>query len=216
MRQTTFTSSAYMAPLLDPTTLMQRVTKMVEALAPHADTFDTIAFSGYSGAVLGPMLAMRLDKNMLLVRKDTDSTHSSYLIEGTLHSRYIIADDLVCSGATAMRIQKSIFQKEAASAAPEDRSVCVGIIQAIPSQGSFPARAYLEFKQACEIFPNVEERRRIIFLPPPNKVLPPPGAYSAFAEDGTFKLACIPPGTSLDLGALMSVPNPEWTTTFTP
>jgi len=71
--------------------------------------FDTIAFSGYSGALIAPMLALATGKEMVLVRKQGEVRASSYDVEGYRDvKKYIIVDDFVCSGDTARRIHKGI------------------------------------------------------------------------------------------------------------
>lgn len=63
--------------------------------------FDTIAFRGMSGALTAPTLAMRLKKQMILVRKDGDDSHTYDRVEGNRASlRYIIVDDFVSTGKT--------------------------------------------------------------------------------------------------------------------
>ena len=71
--------------------------------------YDTLAFSGYSGALIAPMLALAVGKDMVLVRKKGDVRASSYDVEGYKNiKKYIIVDDFVCSGDTAKRIIKGV------------------------------------------------------------------------------------------------------------
>ena len=67
--------------------------------------FDTIVFSGMSGAIFAPVLALRLKKEIIMVRKESDkypTTHSEYRVEGYIKvQRYIIVDDFISSGASA-------------------------------------------------------------------------------------------------------------------
>lgn len=71
--------------------------------------YDTLAFSGYSGALIGPILALAMGKDMVLVRKPSDVRTSSYNVEGYRDiKKYIIVDDFVCSGDTAKRIIKGV------------------------------------------------------------------------------------------------------------
>jgi orotate phosphoribosyltransferase-like protein len=63
--------------------------------------FDTIAFRGISGALVAPIVAHKLKKEIALVRKPEEKTHSYCKYEGHLSiERYVIIDDLVCSGET--------------------------------------------------------------------------------------------------------------------
>jgi adenine/guanine phosphoribosyltransferase-like PRPP-binding protein len=107
--------SAYLDKPLTTEGLKKILNKSARMLRPHLDKFDTIAFRGLSGALVGPMLAMRLKKEMLAVRKGEDC-HTSRKVEGNFScERYIIVDDLVCSGGTVNTIRGWIddsFQRE--------------------------------------------------------------------------------------------------------
>lgn len=85
--------------LIDPRQLRERLDLAAEVLATIE--FDTIAFRGMSGTFLGPALAVRLGKQMILVRKDRDRDHTHYAVEGyTKASRYVIVDDFQATGST--------------------------------------------------------------------------------------------------------------------
>lgn len=128
-RHTTYRTSSYMRRYLDPHTLEKSVATIASFLEPYLDQFDTLAFRGHSGSILGTALALKLKKNMLLVRKDGEDSHSDYAVEGTLHSRYLIIDDLVASGRTVRKIQEMIFIAESNRQGynPAQASVCIGI-----------------------------------------------------------------------------------------
>lgn len=82
-----------------------------ETLEHREVEFDTIAFAGMSGALFAPFLAVAMNKELLLVRKVGDTTHSldtcEYAFRSTI-SRILIVDDFVCSGATILRIGAEI------------------------------------------------------------------------------------------------------------
>ena len=65
-----------------------------------------------SGAILAPMLAAALKKELIMVRKGADlakNGHSCQNVEGYAKvERYIIVDDLVSSGKTAQYIHQQI------------------------------------------------------------------------------------------------------------
>lgn len=70
---------------------------------------DAIAFRGMSGALIGPSIALRLNKSMILIRKDNDNSHSGMNAEGDPTARtYIIVDDFQSSGSTAKEIFKGV------------------------------------------------------------------------------------------------------------
>jgi len=96
-----------MTHLLRPKELRTRIDLAVRALQTH--TFDTIAFRGMSGAFLGPQIAAFLDKEMILVRKPHDDTHSFYNVEGFKGARrYIIVDDFISLGGTKRAIIEAV------------------------------------------------------------------------------------------------------------
>jgi adenine/guanine phosphoribosyltransferase-like PRPP-binding protein len=74
--------------------------------------FDSIAFRGMSGALIAPIVANRMNKELILVRKDTDSgsgSHADQLVEGNSGSkRYVILDDFISSGLTTKEIVSSV------------------------------------------------------------------------------------------------------------
>lgn len=72
--------------------------------------FDALAFTGMSGALIAPLVAMRMDKPLIMVRKRGEQSHAgSMYVEGDYNARrYIIIDDLVASGDTARRIVHEI------------------------------------------------------------------------------------------------------------
>jgi adenine/guanine phosphoribosyltransferase-like PRPP-binding protein len=95
-------------------TLQEKVKLAVEALKNHK--FDTIAFSGMSGAIVAPAIALAMNKALVLVRKLNDSTHSSHRIEGNCESkRYVIVDDFIETGRTRdyIKEQMSFFAPRA-------------------------------------------------------------------------------------------------------
>lgn len=87
--------------------------------------FDSIAFSGMSGAMFAPLLAHVLKKELVMVRKGADLPdrgHSAFVVEGyAAVKRYVIVDDLVSTGATVKYIHGHILQDFANDAK------CVGV-----------------------------------------------------------------------------------------
>lgn len=77
-------------------------------LRKHSRHFDAIAVSGYSAALVAPIIAHRMKKNLILVRKDSESRHSTYLVEGPVNQRYIIIDDIIDSGHTLKFIEERV------------------------------------------------------------------------------------------------------------
>lgn len=112
---------SHLASDLDPDKLRKRIALAGRALAGY--DFDSIAFRGVSGTILGAPIALLMNKEMVLVRKDGDDTHSGYRVEGNRNVlRYIIVDDFVSSGHTGREIVRKI---EAFAPGAE----CLGLLQ---------------------------------------------------------------------------------------
>jgi adenine/guanine phosphoribosyltransferase-like PRPP-binding protein len=113
-------TSAHMKKLLDPSKRQNTLQWLVDILKPYVDEFDAIAVSGASGMLLASVADL-LHKNIILVRKQRDDSHSIQSVEGPRDGRYIILDDIVDSGATVQRMYDEIlaFNKHA---------TCVGIV----------------------------------------------------------------------------------------
>ena len=90
--------------LFDTKTRTKIVKTLLKILKPRIEEFDAIAISGYSMAMISPILADKLKKNIVLVRKPSEDRISSYRAEGIHYQRCIIIDDLICSGFTFIRI----------------------------------------------------------------------------------------------------------------
>lgn len=113
--------SCYLPCVFDPERFHSSVRLTVDILAEFEKhtPFDTIAFTGVSGAALAFPLSYLLGKPLLCVRKANSSTHSSYKVEGNYSAfRYIIVDDFISSGKTMEDIQKNI-ERELAPPIPE-------------------------------------------------------------------------------------------------
>lgn len=79
-------------------------------LKGHADEFDAFVISGYSMAMVAPILAHMMGKNVVLVRKPTERRHSTYGTEGEHRQRCVFVDDLISSGETVARVMKDVQQ----------------------------------------------------------------------------------------------------------
>jgi len=73
-------------------------------LKKHQDKFDSIACCGMSMLAISPIIAHKLDKQLILIRKPDElntTNHSGRKLEyHTLSNSYIIIDDLIDSGKT--------------------------------------------------------------------------------------------------------------------
>lgn len=101
----------WIGPMLFPKDRKKIIDKAVKKL--RKVKFDTIAVSGFSGAILGSIVAHRLRKKLTLIRKPDDDSHSTTKIEGnTWDCKYIILDDLISSGKTYHRIRDAMCESE--------------------------------------------------------------------------------------------------------
>lgn len=106
------------------------IIKAVCDLRKISDTFDSIACCGTSGLMVVPQVAELLNKNIVLVRKKTDKCYSDFIIEGVSPFRYIILDDLICSGNTVRHIKYSIREEYS-------RAKCVGLYCYMPQECAY-------------------------------------------------------------------------------
>lgn len=120
--------ASYVGSLLHPETFIKTIDALVAAaqIIQQHRPFQAIAFTGMSGAMIGPALAARLGVGMLLVRKKHDRSHSDYQVEGTIEAQsFLIVDDLVSSGRTIDRMLLSI-EKWGYN---YNRMNCVGVLE---------------------------------------------------------------------------------------
>ena len=105
---------------LNPELRLMTLENIIRILKVH--DFDAIAFSGLSGALFAPMVAMGLNKTLLAVRKG-EPCHSGRQVEGDYNARrYVILDDFIAAGGTVRHILEEIRD-----AAPN--AECIGILE---------------------------------------------------------------------------------------
>ena len=104
------------------------------------EALDSIVVCGTSGLLVGPQVSEILYLNLVIVRKpnETSSSYSDFDVEGTHPSRYIILDDLVCSGSTVKYIIKTIKDETPISK-------CIGVYSYMRDQC-----AYRKYPQYCK------------------------------------------------------------------
>ena len=109
-----FDSCGYMSRYVNPTELVAAVDRAciaIKALEDRGEVIDAIAFRGCSGMMMGPLIAVKANKTMLMVRKPDDGSHSYMVVEGDKGARsYLIVDDFVDSGATARAIKDEVLK----------------------------------------------------------------------------------------------------------
>ncbi len=116
--------SLYLSETLDVSSLKNIVYDLSVKLQPMSDEFDAIAVRGMSGSLVGPQIAMNLDKQLIIVRKET--SHSCSKVEGYFsnNTRYIIVDDFIGTGATVRSIIDNIQESCHVSMY---KATCVGL-----------------------------------------------------------------------------------------
>jgi hypothetical protein len=71
--------------------------------------FDAFAVSGNSGTLMGGAMSAAMKKKMILVRKPSDNSHSSYTVEGDESIlRFVFLDDQIATGATRTRVVTTV------------------------------------------------------------------------------------------------------------
>ncbi len=71
----------------------------------RAYKFDTIVFTGMSGAAVAFPLALALNTSLVCIRKNNDNSHYPFNFEGNADVKdYIIVDDFICGGSTVRNL----------------------------------------------------------------------------------------------------------------
>ncbi len=70
--------------------------------------FDTIVYSGHSGSLVSVPVAISMGKELTLIRKAYDRSHSVSMIEGVCPKKFVIVDDCIQTGDTIRRILKKV------------------------------------------------------------------------------------------------------------
>lgn len=118
--------ASHTSKVLNHKTRNKIIIKAVCDLRKIENTFDSIVCCGTSGLLVVPQIAELLNKHIVIVRKP-EKSYSDFVIEGVVPFRYIIVDDLICSGNTIKYIQNTIYED-----CP--RSSCVGVYFYMPEE----------------------------------------------------------------------------------
>lgn len=100
--------SEYLSKFLNPNKLKRYTDLAVKCLSRFE--FDAIAFTGMSGALVAPGIAMAMQKPLIMVRKGKGKNCHSYMtVEGDAAAKsYVIVDDFVATGNTVNRVIRKI------------------------------------------------------------------------------------------------------------
>lgn len=107
------------------------IIKAVCDLRKITDSFDSIACCGVSGLMVVPQIAELLNKHIIVVRKG-EKCYSEFRTEGVAPFRYIILDDLICSGSTVKHIKNTLKEEYI-------RSSCIGVYCYLPHECAYSA-----------------------------------------------------------------------------
>lgn len=116
------------------------IIKAVCDLRKISDQFDSIACCGVSGLMVVPQIAELLDKHIVVIRKENDQCYSNFPMEGVPPFRYVIVDDLVCSGGTIKSIINTIHEDT-----PKAR--CIGVYCYIPDECAYTSETSKLFER---------------------------------------------------------------------
>ena len=111
--------TSYLQHVFDPELFQRSVDKTLAAAErlKRSEGYDTIVFSGMSGAAMAFMLSHWMNVPLLCVRKREDTSHyvkqSRRYLEGNADDvrKYMIIDDFISSGATVQYMIDTIKEK---------------------------------------------------------------------------------------------------------
>lgn len=106
------------------------IIKAVCDLRKISDKFDSIVCCGISGLMVVPQIAEILNKHIVVIRKADERCYSDFPMEGVTPFRYVIVDDLVCSGATIKHIRNTIYED-----CP--KATCIGVYCYMPDECAY-------------------------------------------------------------------------------
>lgn len=132
--------SSHTSLILNHKTRNKIIIRAVCNLRKIINDFDSIACCGISGLMVVPQIAELLDKHIVVIRKH-ERSYSSFKIEGVSPYRYIIIDDLICSGSTVRRI-KNLIKEEIPMAK------CVGVYCYMPDECAY--RSNIDGSKLCQ------------------------------------------------------------------
>jgi hypothetical protein len=176
--------------VVDVEILPQVVDILVERISKSKIDFDAIAFSGMSGCLVGPLVAVALRKQMIFVRRGA-KCHSDFTCEGYLRGprcHYLIVDDLICSGETVRNMHHELIKhwRKHNGHAPlleiaMPKPTCVGMFMYLDSGGYLDNRYVLEYNDGvspvevplnCVYTPDlIAKTASAVLQPPKNEAL---------------------------------------------
>jgi len=115
------------------------IIKAVCDLRKITKEFDSIACCGVSGLMVVPQIAEILNKHIVIIRKQGQS-YSTFSMEGVTPFRYVIIDDLICSGETVKYIKNTVHEE-----CP--KSKCIGLYCYMPEECAYTSKTSKLFER---------------------------------------------------------------------
>jgi orotate phosphoribosyltransferase len=105
-------TDSYIGAALDPATAPHLHKAVIKYIRSFRLRFDTIVCRGTSGLLVAPIVAQKMHKELIVVRK-SDGNHSGKLLEGFKKARnFIIIDDFICTGNTVNAMLEAMHQNQ--------------------------------------------------------------------------------------------------------
>lgn len=101
--------SSYLQSAFNPAAFNTYIGEAIKILTPRTEEFDAVAFRGFSGSLVAPIIAYTLSKRMIIVRKEP--AHG-WAVEGHDATNYLIIDDFISSGKTIRTIIEEIGKSQ--------------------------------------------------------------------------------------------------------
>lgn len=95
---------------LNPDYLNTRLKKAIKKASKFK--FDSIAYTGHSGALVAIPMALSLKKHIVIVRKPHEKSHGTIIEKNNIAKNCLIVDDFIETGKTLKRIKKHLDNNE--------------------------------------------------------------------------------------------------------
>jgi adenine/guanine phosphoribosyltransferase-like PRPP-binding protein len=113
-QHSSYLKEAISSPSQMARTVSETVKQIRELMAGKKQLqIDAIACCGVSGITIAAPVAIRLKKQLIIVRKQEENSHASFKVEGLIKGKvfsYLIVDDLIESGRTCRNIISNISE----------------------------------------------------------------------------------------------------------
>lgn len=90
---------------------VRKVKRVLKKFVADGNGYDAIVCRGVSGITVASIASYALKKQLIVVRKPDEKSHSAYRLEGMPEEgnvRYVIVDDFICTGETFVNIAQDI------------------------------------------------------------------------------------------------------------